>query len=191
MPIPNAERKATTRRKLIDAAMTTVARHGFHAAGVDAIAAAAGYSVGAIYANFGSKDDLFLAVFDDHLAWFERVVADAPPDLAPLERLLDERDQLLVFMEFWGHAVRSPKVKRRFAQRMTRLRGHVADLIRRRAADAGGAIDDETAERLATVALALARGMAIERLADRKAVPPGMLAAALSALLDPGGRAQD
>jgi AcrR family transcriptional regulator len=181
--IPNAERRATTRRKLTDAAIATVARRGFHAATVDAIAEAAGYSVGAIYSNFGSKDDLFLAVFDEHLAWFESVLADVPDDLAPLERLLDERDQLLVFMEFWGHAVRTPKVKRRFAQRMARMRGHVAALIQQRAQAQGIELDDATAERFALLALALARGVALERLADPRAVPDGLLSASLDGLL--------
>ena len=79
-PKPATPRRAATQRKLTDAAIATVARRGFHAATVDAIADSAGYSVGAIYSNFGSKDELFLAVFDEHLAWFESVLAAAPDD---------------------------------------------------------------------------------------------------------------
>ena len=186
MVVPNAERRAATRRKLIDAAIAVVARRGFPAATVDQIAETAGYSVGAIYSSFGSKDDLFLAVFDEHLAWFERVLADAPEDLAPLERLLGERDQLLVFMEFWGHAVRTPKIERRFAERMARMRGHVAGLIQARATALGADIGDDAAERLALLALALARGIALERIADPDAVPEGLLTASLGVLLAGG-----
>ena len=92
-------------------------------------------------------------------------------------------------MEFWGHAVRTPKVKRRFAQRMARMRGHVAALIRQRAAAQDVALDDETAERLAVLALALGRGVALERLADPTAVPDGLLTGALEALLGAGAAA--
>src|SRR5829696_4871846 len=73
---PMTERRAATRRRLLDAAIAVVAERGFHAASVDAIAEEAGYSVGAIYSNFGGKDDLFLAVFDEHASWFESVLSD-------------------------------------------------------------------------------------------------------------------
>src|SRR5215212_2268481 len=98
---PVTERRAATRRRLLDAAIAVVADRGFHAASVDAIAREAGYSVGAIYSNFGGKDDLFLAVFDEHAEWFEQVMADASAEATAIEALLAEEQQFLVFVSFW------------------------------------------------------------------------------------------
>ena len=52
-------REQTTQR-LLDAAQKLIARKGLDAASVENIAAAAGYSRGAFYSNFQSKDDLFI-----------------------------------------------------------------------------------------------------------------------------------
>jgi AcrR family transcriptional regulator len=52
-------REQTTQR-LLDAAQKLIARKGLDAASVENIAAAAGYSRGAFYSNFSSKDDLFV-----------------------------------------------------------------------------------------------------------------------------------
>src|SRR4051794_32839223 len=78
-------RRAQTTRKLVDAAIQVVAEHGFHAASVDAIAERAGFSIGALYANFRSKDDLLFAVFDEHVKWFEQRLAEvaAADDAGP------------------------------------------------------------------------------------------------------------
>jgi AcrR family transcriptional regulator len=178
-----SDRRAATRRRLLDAAIAVVAERGFHAASVDAIAAEAGYSVGAIYSNFGGKDDLFLAVFDEHAAWFESVLSDASAETSAIEALLKEEQQFLVFVSFWSYAVRSPKVKRRLAQRMARFRAHVAELIRQRAAAEGRELVAD-ADQVALVALALFRGVALERAANRSAVPDGLLGGALDALFD-------
>lgn len=52
-------REQTTQR-LLDAAEKLIARKGLDAASVEDIAGAAGYSRGAFYSNFKSKDDLFI-----------------------------------------------------------------------------------------------------------------------------------
>jgi len=182
-----ARNRAATRRRLLDAATAVVAGRGFHAATVDAIAAEAGYSVGAIYSNFGGKDDLFLAVFDEHAAWFEQVMADAGAETSAVEALLAEEDQFLVFVSFWSYAVRTPKVKRRLASRMARFREHVGRVIEERA-DAQGKTLAGGPDQVALLALALFRGIALERLAARDAVPDGLLAGTLDALLDTAAR---
>jgi AcrR family transcriptional regulator len=57
------ERAQATRARLIQAAERIFARDGFAAAKLEEIAAEAGYTRGAFYANFDSKEDLFLALF--------------------------------------------------------------------------------------------------------------------------------
>src|SRR3954470_23327241 len=79
-PMPKralTERRAPTHGRLVAAATKVVARRGFHAATVDEIAKEAGFSVGALYSNFAGKDDLFLAVYDGHVRWFEEQLAAA------------------------------------------------------------------------------------------------------------------
>jgi len=53
-----------TRSLLLDAAEDVFAEKGFTAATLDDIAYAAGYTKGAIYKHFATKEDLFLAVSD-------------------------------------------------------------------------------------------------------------------------------
>jgi len=52
-------REQTTQR-LLDAAQKLIVKKGLEAASVENIAAAAGYTRGAFYSNFNSKDDLFI-----------------------------------------------------------------------------------------------------------------------------------
>ncbi|PRY01050.1 TetR/AcrR family transcriptional regulator [Paraburkholderia sp. BL25I1N1] len=52
--------KDQTRERLLDAAQAIFMKKGFVAASVEDIAAAAGYTRGAFYSNFGSKSELFL-----------------------------------------------------------------------------------------------------------------------------------
>jgi AcrR family transcriptional regulator len=60
------ERREQTRADLLAAARRAFLRDGFHAASLDAIAEDAGYTKGAFYSNFASKDELLVAVFDEH-----------------------------------------------------------------------------------------------------------------------------
>jgi AcrR family transcriptional regulator len=66
--VTRPERKARTRSDLIAAARTVFLRRGFHAASLEEIAEEAGYTKGAVYSNFAGKDDLLLAVIEEHYA---------------------------------------------------------------------------------------------------------------------------
>ena len=66
-PIPisrHQERTDITRARFLQAAEKIFARDGFEAAKLEEIAAEAGYTRGAFYANFDSKEDLFLALLE-------------------------------------------------------------------------------------------------------------------------------
>src|SRR5437764_2900810 len=73
------------RDELLAAALRVFARQGFRQAGVDEIAAEAGYSKGALYWHFSSKEDLLLALVKERIdAPTRDIVAlleSAPPDL--------------------------------------------------------------------------------------------------------------
>ncbi|MCG8482915.1 MAG: TetR/AcrR family transcriptional regulator [Clostridia bacterium] len=65
--LSRAEAKARTREELLKAARVVFARYGFHGTSLDMVAEAAGYTKGAVYANFSGKDDLYLALLDNNL----------------------------------------------------------------------------------------------------------------------------
>jgi AcrR family transcriptional regulator len=73
---------AATKRRLIDAATAEFAEYGIAGARVDRIAAAAKSNKAQIYHYFGSKDDLFDAVFDELIAGTVRETPLDPGDLA-------------------------------------------------------------------------------------------------------------
>jgi AcrR family transcriptional regulator len=70
-----------TRRRLLDAAREEFAQHGIAGARVDRIAAAARSNKAQIYHYFGSKDDLFDAVFGELI---EDTLRETPLDPADL-----------------------------------------------------------------------------------------------------------
>jgi AcrR family transcriptional regulator len=61
------ERQAQTRREILDAAAAEFAQRGFRVASLADIADRAGYTIGAVYSNFASKDALFHALMADRL----------------------------------------------------------------------------------------------------------------------------
>jgi AcrR family transcriptional regulator len=63
-----SERRARTRAALLEAAVRVYARRGFDGATIDAIAEEAGFTKGAVYDHFGSKENLLFALLDEHLA---------------------------------------------------------------------------------------------------------------------------
>ncbi len=125
--LTQAERRQRTCQELVAAADSLFRSQGFHATSLDQIAAAAGYTKGAIYFNFDSKEDLFFAVYErraaDRRQEFEGIFRRADP-VAALERLgVDalcsmRRDDgwIAVFFEFWAHVLRDPALTKRFAE---------------------------------------------------------------------------
>lgn len=89
------ERTQATRRALLDAGRRLFAEHGYGGVGVGEIAQAAGVTTGAIYHQFGSKEGLFVAVYDELVqATWARIQAarqanDHPNLISDCEAYLD------------------------------------------------------------------------------------------------------
>ena len=64
-PKTRSEKQAETRAALLSAAYDLFPRGGMERTSVDDIAAAAGYTKGAFYSNFRSKEELFLVMLDE------------------------------------------------------------------------------------------------------------------------------
>lgn len=85
------ERNALTRQSLLGAAGLLFARDGYASTSVGAIAAQAGFTKGAFYANFPSKAAICLEVFETTgRASLDRLIEgiEAAPDRAAIEALL-------------------------------------------------------------------------------------------------------
>lgn len=100
--LSRSERQARTYEELLDAAQTAFAERGFHATSVAEIALAAGYTKGAVYANFSGKTDLFLAVLDRHIRATQGTEPSSTADTANQFR----RDWGLLAFEALMYAVR-------------------------------------------------------------------------------------
>jgi AcrR family transcriptional regulator len=84
------ERLAETRERLVRSALDLIARGGYRAASVAAVAEHAGVATGSVYRHFSSKADLFAEVFrraSGRELEVVRAVA-ARPDARPTERLV-------------------------------------------------------------------------------------------------------
>lgn len=112
-----AARADRTRADLLSAAERLIAERGYEAASVADIAAAAGYTKGALYAHFASKEALFLELAGTRRAAAEprdRTAAD-PVDLIEEARAAasaDVDDPALLFgLESFAYAVRHPDAR--------------------------------------------------------------------------------
>jgi AcrR family transcriptional regulator len=177
--LTRAERREQTRDELIAAADAAFIQGGFHATSLDQIAAAAGYTKGAVYSNFASKEDLFFAVYERRADAAEVQMKEllAGDPAAGLERLSGDttgrrgRDDgwLAVFFEFWAHVIRHPELRGRFAAIHRRLQMPVADALERSAREAGAELPD-AALPLAVASGAMQIGLALERLTQPEVV---------------------
>jgi AcrR family transcriptional regulator len=135
------ETREQTTQRLLDAAEKVIAREGLDAASVEEICAAAGYTRGAFYSNFGSKEDLFIELLRrDHqqrAADFAALCDDALP-LEELEaRLIAEYSALYrdneCFMN-WTEArllaVRDPRFRAKLSGLIAEKRAQIGGLIR-------------------------------------------------------------
>jgi AcrR family transcriptional regulator len=139
--LARAERKERTKGEVVEAARTVFLRRGFHAASLDEIAEEAGYTKGAVYSNFASKDELFLGVLDAHFERRMRRYTDAALDEQTLDEayravagLMFEEDRrepewAPLLLEFWAHASRRERLRAAVVERRERFLNAVAALI--------------------------------------------------------------
>jgi AcrR family transcriptional regulator len=170
------ERREKTRQDLLTAAETCFVTRGFHATSVDEVAERAGYTKGAVYSNFASKEDLFFGVYQRRV---DHVLIDVVPGLCEVrpERAFDwfatgtiqRRDSddgwLAVFFEFWAHVLRHPELRARFAACHARFLEPLTDGVRQLAEERGRALpSDVTPFQVVLAWNAMEVGLGLERL---------------------------
>lgn len=140
---PAGRRRENTRARLLDAAHEVFAEVGMDAASVETICERAGFTRGAFYSNFESKDELFLALITqlagEKLDQVAVRVRDLPPDaitdVPSLVRQVvgasvGERMEPQLISEIRTQALRDPTLGAAYLAWQDALRARVEDIIR-------------------------------------------------------------
>jgi AcrR family transcriptional regulator len=171
----------------MESAAVVAARRGIEGASLDEVAQSAGFTKGAVYANFSSKEELFLAMLDAHfdarLAELDRILStEADPDEQAreaaqglMDTLAREPERHRLFFEFAVHAARNDGFRVQLVERYRLLRERLADLLAQRVERLGIDPVVPPAE-VAAMTFAMANGIALERLLEPEAVPDTLFA---------------
>ena len=181
-----------SRDELLSAALRVFARRGYRHAGVDEIAAEAGYSKGAIYWHFSGKEELLFALLEERIdAPMREQVAlleSAPPEhdmsveasRAFARRMSEQRDAVLLEREYWTLAIRDPELRVRYAERQAELRGAFARALEARARHLGTPDLPMPAEDVARVVMSVIGGLSVDELVEPGSVAPDLVAETLA-----------
>ena len=182
-----------TRDKLFEAAARVFEEQGIGGASIEAIAAAAGFTRGAFYSNFASKDELIIAMLEDHVAQSIRRSLDLLAKHQNLDDFLDafkrmdrsQQDPLgrspLLHMEMILFVARAEKRRPELAKRLRARRKLIADMVETTLKDSGRPASVNPAW-TAAVVLALDDGFRLHRLIDPETTPADSFLRALSDL---------
>jgi AcrR family transcriptional regulator len=186
------EKKAATRKKLLDAAASIVAKQGAMAASLDAIAEKAGLTKGAVYSNFKGKDDLLEALADragpsidfDDIWDDDATLADnleAVGRAAATELRTVSRRAWQLGLELYHFALRDPSMRRTYAAEQRRGHAQTTQFFAEAIAAEGVKTILSPAEIEITMN-ALAMGLAQRRAIDPSLVPDELFAKAFRLL---------
>jgi AcrR family transcriptional regulator len=158
------------------------------------VAAEAGFTKGAVYSNFESKEALFLALVDLEIGKRVREIGTVMEAGASLEAVGEEaerqfqrfiRDEAhwpLLFYEFFSYGARNDDLRGEFVKRRRAVHGVIAEGITRQADELGFELP-VPAKQIAVAMEALMNGLAFNRVIDPASVPDGLFGLALSRLL--------
>lgn len=163
------ESRARTRELLLESARRVFARGGYGGASVDVIAEEAGFSKGAFYSNFPSKESIFLELLARHMA---REAAELDALLTrddPLTEVQDwlrtlnrDADWSLLAMELQLHAHRSPAFAVEYEKLNAAHRARLGALLTGLFSAKGKSLPCPAGD-LAAALMALAQGLVLQR----------------------------
>nr|WP_281372132.1 TetR/AcrR family transcriptional regulator [Modestobacter versicolor] len=133
----------------MDAALETFAEQGFAAASIEDVCSRGGFTRGAFYSSFASKDQLFAALYTREagrdLARVEELVAGLAAEPDPLAFVVErcialfrhDRAWSIVAAEYALHAARHPAAAELLRRHQSGFQAHLVTLIERAVADTG------------------------------------------------------
>jgi AcrR family transcriptional regulator len=182
-----------TCEKLFEAAARVFEEQGIGGASIEGIAATAGFTRGAFYSNFKSKDELIIAMIEDHVAQSIRrnldllarhkTIADFIEALKAMDR--SQQDPLgrspLLHMEMILFVARAEKRRPELAKRLRARRKLVTDIVETTLKNSGknGALNPTWT---GAILLALEDGFRLHRLIDPETTPADSFLRAISDL---------
>lgn len=136
------EKQQHTRKCLLKAAAEIFSREGLEGASVDQVAQAAGYTKGAFYANFKSKEELFLVMLDERfsrelerldqaLAGTHEAHEEAHAAATDFIHFAGDDDWPRLYFQFVAHAARDEDFREELATRLHAMRERVSHIIQR------------------------------------------------------------
>jgi AcrR family transcriptional regulator len=125
-------RTKETRELLLRAAEDIFVRDGYAGAELGEIAKSAGRTKGAIYAQFKSKEDVFLALVEEHVLRYKAEMEDALGKSTSVEqnrealrqwylRLTEDESWNILMLEYKLFAIRNPGAKKRLQRFIAKL----------------------------------------------------------------------
>jgi AcrR family transcriptional regulator len=178
--LTRVQRQAQTREALLDAAARLFVSRGLQGTSVEEISAEAGYTRGAFYSNFTSKEQLLVELLHDRLFSTYRKMAEqalADPErsltaretgerLAAIQAHPDGQWLLRLWLECLVQATRDANLRELASTFWRGNRGLITELVRRSGTDS-----PDQAKAIATGLIALDIGLAIQHFVDPPDVP--------------------
>lgn len=141
-PAKRRRSREQTRQRLLDAALRIFAHNGFERATIDEIVREAGFSKGAFYVHFESKEDLFWEMLGQRIEERKETLRQA---IDPSVGLAESQRRLLeaffdapgseplgatVYYEFLAHGMRNEMVRARLAEFYAGWHAFVVDALK-------------------------------------------------------------
>ncbi|OBH21791.1 TetR family transcriptional regulator [Mycobacterium sp. E1715] len=184
--------RGEVRDRILDAASKVFAAEGFAGATIDAIGQAAGFTKGAVYSNFESKDELFLALLDREFELRGEQIAVAldrsDGDTAAaarevsrsvLDSVRDHSDYYVLLVEYWLRAQRDPQLRGRLIERRRAAADQALHIVESTDTVPG----DRRLTDIAQLVVTLNLGVAMEEVLRPGTINPDLLAQLITALL--------
>jgi AcrR family transcriptional regulator len=195
--LTRSEKQAQTRAALLDAAAKVFVERGFQGASVELIAAEAGFTRGAFYSNFSSKEELFAELLQDRVYRLYGELAEQAdqPETRPTLRKTGERLAAMqdhpdgqwlfrLWLEVLAHAGREPQFRQIAAGFWTANRALSTQAIEH-AYDRADMKPPVPPEDIATAMIAMDIGLALQHFVDPDAVPLNLYPELFEALFGP------
>jgi AcrR family transcriptional regulator len=192
--------RVEVRDRILAAASKVFAAEGFAGATIDAIGQAAGFTKGAVYSNFESKDELFLALLDREFEHRGELIATAldsgGSDTAAvanelsrsvLDAIHRHADYQVLFVEYWLRALRDPQLRERLIARRRAAADQALQVVESTAAMSS---DRQLAD-LAQLVVTINLGIAMEEVLRPGTIDPKLLSRLIHALLNSVAAAAD
>jgi AcrR family transcriptional regulator len=179
------EKQAETRTRLLDAAERVFLRSGLHGSSVEEITAEAGFTRGAFYSNFKSKDELFVELLQDRVYRQYAEMAEQAQEQpgTPRERLrwgserlrdVQKREEgswlFRLWLECLTQAARDEEFRKLAATFWSGNRGLLAEQTKAVYKELGSK-PPLPAKQIATAMIALDVGLAVQHLVDPEEAP--------------------